>query len=185
MFVSCTYVFAFKQIHRLTIPLLVLPLLSNILCQVGFVNGNPSGSPVGNSFKKAFVEEWVFISDEPADGQNTMEDSVLQSTDHSDCIPGTTRISKQCEPAPCESTKPQDKANFWEPFEAPLPPLRPRPKCNFIHPRQLSPFPERVELPFSSDEILSGYEDIVSSGTDFFTAWVKLSPLEVLAPTCD
>ena len=37
---------------------------------------------------------------------------------------------------------------FWERIEAPLPPLRPRPKCNFIHPRQLSPFPERLELPF-------------------------------------
>ena len=60
-------------------------------------------------------------------------------------------------------------------FEAPLPPLRPRPKCNFIHPRQLSPFPERLELPFSNDEISSGYEDIVSSGTDHFTSWVKMS----------
>ena len=51
-------------------------------------------------------------------------------------------------------------------MEAPLPPLRPLRKCNFIHPRQLSPFPERLELPFSNDEILSGYEEIVSSGTD-------------------
>ena len=53
---------------------------------------------------------------------------------------------------------PQDKAYFWERIEAPLPPLWPRPKCNFTHPRQLSPFPERLELPFSKDEILSGYE---------------------------
>ena len=53
-------------------------------------------------------------------------------------------------------------------------------KCNFIHPRQLSPFPERLELPFSNDEILCGYEDTVSSGTDHFTAWVKVSPHEVL-----
>ena len=43
-----------------------------------------------------------------------------------------------------------------------------RHKCNFILPRQLSPFPERLELPFSSDEILSSYEDIASSGTDQF-----------------
>ena len=50
-------------------------------------------------------------------------------------------------------------------------PLRLR--CNFIHPKQLSPFPERLELPFLSDEILSGFEDIVSSGTDQFTTWVK------------
>ena len=55
-----------------------------------------------------------------------------------------------------------------------LPPLRPR--CNFIHPRQPSPFPERLKLPFSSEEILSGFEEIVSSGTDQFTAWVKTDP---------
>ena len=57
---------------------------------------------------------------------------------------------------------------------APLPP--PRPKCNFNHPKQLSPFTERLKLPFSIDEILSGYEDIVSSGTDQFTTWVKTDP---------
>ena len=37
-----------------------------------------------------------------------------------------------------------------------------------------------MELPFSNDEILSGYEDIVSSGTDQLTAWVKMNPDEVL-----
>ena len=55
-----------------------------------------------------------------------------------------------------------------------------RPRCNFIHPRQLSPLPERLELPFSSDEILSCYEDIVSLGSDHYTACVKVSPHEVL-----
>ena len=69
---------------------------------------------------------------------------------------------------------------FWERIEAPLPPLRPWPKCNFSHPRQLSPFPERLELPFSNDEILTGYEEIVSSGTDHFTAWVMMSHHDVL-----
>ena len=67
---------------------------------------------------------------------------------------------------------------FWERIEAPLPRVRPRPKCNFMHPRQLSPFPERLGLPFSNDEIL--YEDIVSSRTDHFAAWVKVSPHKVL-----
>ena len=52
----------------------------------------------------------------------------------------------------------------------------PRPRCNFIHPKQLSPFLERLNLPFSCDETLSGYEDIVSSGTDKFTTWVKTDP---------
>ena len=68
----------------------------------------------------------------------------------------------------------QGTASFWERTEAPLPP--PRPRCNFIHPKQLSPFPERLELPFPSEEILSCFEDIVSSGTDQFTTWVKTDP---------
>ena len=72
------------------------------------------------------------------------------------------------------------RLNFGERIEAPLPPLRPRARCNFIHPRQLSPFPERLELPLSNVEILCGYEEIVSSGTDHFTAWVKMSHREVL-----
>ena len=88
------------------------------------------------------------------------------------------RPDQQPDSLPWEPVGHQDKAYFWERNEAPLPPLRPR--CNFIHPRQLSPFPERLKLPFSSDEILSGYEDIVSSGTDQFTAWVKTDTHDTL-----
>ena len=50
------------------------------------------------------------------------------------------------------------------------------PGAIFFHPKQPSPFPERLELPFPSEEILSGFEDIVSSGTDQFTAWVLTDP---------
>ena len=109
-----------------------------------------------------------------------MDFPVLHSTDYTDCIPETPRISKQFDSPPWEPTRPQDKAYFCERIEAPLPPLRPRTKCNFIHPRQLSPFPECLDLPFSNDEILCGYEENVSSGTCHFTAWVKMSPDEVL-----
>ena len=49
---------------------------------------------------------------------------------------------------------------FWENSEASLPP--PLRRGNFIHPKQLSPFPERVELPYPNGEILSGYEEDVS-----------------------
>ena len=95
--------------HRLTIPLLVLPLLLRILCQVWFVNGNPSQSRSETRSRKP-VEEWVFISGEPSDGQSTMDVPVLHSTDHSDYIPVTSRISKQSASLPWEPTKPQDKA---------------------------------------------------------------------------
>ena len=37
-------------------------------------------------------------------------------------------------------------------------------------------YPERLELPFPSEEILSGFEDIVSEGTDQVTPWVKTDP---------
>ena len=72
------------------------------------------------------------------------------------------------------------KRVFGNEFEAPLPPLRPRPKCDFSHPRQLSPIPERLVLPFSNEVILSGYEELDSSGNDLFTSWVKLSDHEIL-----
>ena len=105
----------------------------------------PFWIPVEDSFKKVYLEEWVFISDAPSEA------------------------------------KPQEKACFWERIEAPLPPLWPRRKCDFIHPQQLIPFPERLELPFSSDATLSGYEDLVPSGSDHFTMWSKMNPYEILA----
>lgn len=41
---------------------------------------------------------------------------------------------------------------------------------------QCSPFPERLELPVPSEEILSGHEDVVSSSQDRYTTWVKTDP---------
>ena len=53
-------------------------------------------------------------------------------------------------------------------------------KCDSIHPRQLSPFPERSVLPFSNEVILSRYEELDSTGNDLFTSWAKLSEHEIL-----
>ena len=131
----------------------------------------PFWIPVGDSFKKAFVEECVFISGESSDGQNVMDVPVLHSTDHSDCIPELPRILKQLDSLPWEPTRPQDKAYFWERIEAPLRPLWPRLKCNFIHPHQLSSFHERLELTCSNEVIFSGFKEI---------AWVKMSDREIL-----
>ena len=49
----------------------------------------PFWIPVGESCKKAFLEEWVFVSGDSSDGQNVMDFPVLHSTDHADCIPET------------------------------------------------------------------------------------------------
>ena len=140
--------------------------------------------PVVQSFKKTFLEERIFVGDDSSDEHNVTDFPVLHSTGHTDYIrddhPPTPRRSRQPDSLPWEPTRPQVKAYFWDRIEAPLPSLRPRPRCNFIHPGQLSPFPERLELPFSNDEILSGFDDLASSGTDQFTAWVKMSPHEVL-----
>ena len=134
----------------------------------------PFWIPVGESFKKAFLKEWIYISDDSSDEQRvTNFHGLLHSTGNTDYIrdddPPTPRPSRQPDSLPWEPTRPEDKDYFWERIEAPLPPLRPR--CNFI--------PERLELPLSI-EILSGYEDVVSSGTDQLTAWLKMSPHEVL-----
>ena len=48
--------------------------------------------------------------------------------------------------------------------------------ASFIHPKQLSPIPEHLELPFPNGWIHSGFEDIVSSDTDLLTTWTKTDP---------
>ena len=48
---------------------------------------------------------------------------------------------------------------FWEKSEAPLP--LPKRGCNFIHPKQLGPFPVRSELPIPDGEIPPGHEEDV------------------------
>ena len=53
----------------------------------------------------------------------------------------------------------EDTAFSRERIEAPLLPLQPRNTC------------ERLELHFSCDAILSGYEDLASTGSDHFTMW--------------
>ena len=123
----------------------------------------PFWIPVGESFKKAFLEEWIFVGDDSSDEQGFTNFPVLL---HSNGNTDYTRDDDPPTPRPARQPGPQDKAYFSERNEAPLPPQGPR--CNFTHPRQLSPFPECLELPFSSDEILSSYEDIVSPGTGFF-----------------
>ena len=53
-------------------------------------------------------------------------------------------------------------------FEAPLLPLQPRSTC------------ERLELPFSCDAFLSGYEDLHLPSSDQFTMWGEMTSDEIL-----
>ena len=154
--VECMYVFAFKLIC-FDQSFFGATFAVHLICQVGFVIGNPSGSRLEilgrkRSWKNGSSSMMSILMNRPL-----LDDPVFQSTDYIDCIPGATRIPKQCDPGPCETTILRDQPYFWERLEAPLPPLRSRPKCDFIHPQQLRPFPERLELPFSSVALLSGY----------------------------
>ena len=121
----------------------------------------PFWIPVDDSFKKAYVEEWVFLVNATSERSN--------SESQGDVIPETPEVSMPVSSSPWGPPKNQDTACSWERIEAPLPPLQPRSTC------------ERLELPFSCDAILSGYEDLVSSGSDQFTMWDKMSPQEILA----
>ena len=45
--------------------------------------------------------------------------------------------------------------------------------CNNFHPKQHSPLPERLKLPYPDEETISGYEEDVFVIRDGFTTWVK------------
>ena len=139
---------------------------------------------VGESFQKAYLEEWTHMGDDSS-GEQYMANmpTMVQCAEYKDCTtkqkrpeeaPSAPRSMVQPDALTWELNGPQGTASFWERTEAPL--LPPRPRCNLIHPKQHSLFPERLVLPIPSEEILSGFEDIVSSSTDQFTTWVKTDP---------
>ena len=86
----------------------------------------PFWIPVDDSFKKAYVEEWVFQVADTSD--------LSFSGGQGDVIPETPKVSMHVQSS--SSGPPKAKIQL---VEAPLPPLPPRPTC------------ERLELPFSCD----------------------------------
>ena len=107
------------------------------------------------------MEEWVFLVNATSERSH--------SKSQGDVVPETPKVSMPVSSSPWRPPKNQDTVCSWERIEAPLPPLQSRSTC------------ERLELPFSCDAILSGFEDLVSSGSDHFTVWGKVSPREILA----
>ena len=99
--------------------------------------------------------DWVFqIAD--------TSDSTLPGGQE-DIIPETPRVTLPVPSSQREASKPEISASAPERIEAPLPLLRPRPTC------------ERLELPFSDDDILSGFEDHHRPPSDQFTMWGKMT----------
>ena len=156
----------------------------------------PFWIPVGDTFQKAYPEEWQLVDDgsicDPGEysvrAVPYVADSMRQRrAENSDCaikyerplvVPSASKPSWQVVGQPDAPTwklsGTQGTSAFWENSEAPLPhPMR---RCNFIHSKQLSPFPERLELPYPNREILSGCEEDVSFIHDRFSTWVKADP---------
>ena len=117
----------------------------------------PFWIPVDDSFKKAYVEEWVFQITDPSD--------FSLPGGHRDIIPETPKVSLPVSSSQREAPKPEVSTGAQEHIEAPLPPWQPRSTC------------ERLELPFSCDTILSGHEDLHLPSSDQFTMWGKMSHL--------
>ena len=161
--------------------------MSGWICQ-----WKPLWIPVGDNNQKAYLEEWLCVGEDSTGdpGEDSIKaiptanvSAMVRCSETPNCTvkhkrpeeaPSAPRPTEQPDAPTWELLGPQGTASFWERTEAPLPPsIR---QCNFIHPKQLSPFPVRLELPFPGGEILSGYEHAVSSGTDQFTTWVKTDP---------
>ena len=112
-----------------------------------------------DSFKKAYVEDWVFQITDTSDFNLPYEQD--------DLIPETPRVPLPVPSSYREAPKPEVSAQ--EHNEPPLPPLPSRPRC------------ECLELPFSHDDILSGFENLRLPSSDQFTMWGTMTPEEVLA----
>ena len=133
----------------------------------------PFWIPTGGSFQKAYLEDWVYINPDSSANRVMREDCTSKRKRSEETLSTPSRI------LPLRTV-----VDLWpgQPprgnVEAPLPP--PTPRCKFIHPRQLSPSPECLQLPFSKEEILSGCEDVVSSRTDLYTTWRKTDTETIL-----
>ena len=66
----------------------------------------------------------------------------------------------------------QGTSAFWEPLGSHHCPHQKR-VCNYVHPKQHSPFSDRLRLPYTDEKILSGYEEDVSFIQDGSTTWAK------------
>ena len=95
---SCTYVVPFKPIHHFTSPSVVAAFvvefpMSGCVCQ-----WKPFWIPVGESFKKAYLEEWIYAGDDSSDEQGFANfPALVQSTDnkrlHTWCCTSSTQTS--------------------------------------------------------------------------------------------
>ena len=149
--------------------------------------------PSGDTCQKAYLEELEHENDEHShvSGEDKPHPIARTQNRQSYRRPGETRatprVSSLVTPPLYRSLRGKQLENqthrhghtrylrkalyFGEPLGAPL--LDKKRVCNFIHPKQVGPFPKRLILPYLDEEILSSYEEDVSSKRDGFSAWVK------------
>ena len=162
-----------------------LKAIDRVFLMTGWVcQWKPFLVPVGDACQKAYLEEWQRVDDgsmrDP--DENFIKtvpraaDSIRQRrAENSDCAIkyeqpwDTSSAPKSSSQAVGQLDAPtwklsgtEDTSDFWE-----------NRRRLFVHPKQLSPFPERLKLPYPDEEILSGYEEDVSFIRDGFTTWVE------------
>ena len=141
-------------VHQCVLHSAICICLSTHCPMTGWVcQWKPFWIPVDDSFKKAYVEDWVFQITDPSD--------ISLPGGQGDVIPETPEVSLPVSSSQREAPKIENSTCAQEHIEALLPPLQPRSTC------------ERLELPISSDAILSGYEDLHLPSSDQFTMWGK------------
>ena len=92
--------------------------------------------PVGDAFQKAHLEEWIYMGD---DSSSNLGEHFMAN------IPAMVQGVEYPEPR-VRHLLGENRGTI----------ASPNTKVQFYSPKVLSPFPERLELPFPSDEILSG-----------------------------
>ena len=152
----------------------------------------PFWVPRGDTFQKAYLEKWEEEDDDQSDingeesknshrsrsvSRTTAPENLHAVTDDGWSATREIPAPSGCPSLPQSSWQPfgdtnepaklwthietQESAVFWEPLGAPVPQkIRVR---NFVHPLQFDIFPKRLSFPYPDAEILSGYEEGVSS----------------------
>ena len=166
-------------------------------------NWTPFCFPRGGTFQNAYLEEWYQEDDDPShihaeESKNSHKSRSFSRTAAPESLHAVLddgwNATREI-PAPCgcpslpqsswqlvgdtneptkhwKHTETQKSAVFLEPLGAPVP--------QFFHPVQFGILPKRSSLPYPDAEILSGYEEDVSSVRGGFSAWVKSDPETIL-----
>ena len=154
---------------------LVEPTIEALLCPMTswICQWKPFWIPVGDSSQKAYLEEWVRVGAVPSEEPSP--------ADQGDVIPETVRCRRLLLRYRWNQPIPWKRHTFGNVLRHHCLCCGHVPKCDFIRPQQLSPSPERHELLYSCEDILSGLEVLASSVSDHFTMWGKMSPVEISA----